>query len=239
MTTLSIRDNSVLATLFDAGASGSAVTPLQHFTESPPGLQEDDFIRCSRHELSALLPLDQPNPSSQALTDSIAALSNIIQEQPRYASAYVNRAQARRLLMAYDKLFSSQEAKCTNQVLSDLNLAVELASPPSPRSPVTPHQSTLLAAAHTHRGLLLLRAADLIRRGSEVYGLPDHLLKLGSDALEEAASRDFEAGGRYGDKMAKDMAVRTNPYAKMCGSIVQEAQRRELEAYHGWSGVQS
>jgi hypothetical protein len=229
---LSIRDNGVLATLFDAGASGGAITRIQHpAAESLPGLPEDDFTRYSRSELSAVLPLNQPSPSSQELADSIAALSNIILEQPRYASAYVNRAQARRLLIAYDRLFSAQEATRTSQVLNDLDTAVKLASPPFPHAPVTPHQSKLLAAAHTHRGFMLLRAADLIRGGSEVYGLPDHIMQLGSNALEEAASRDFEAGGRYGDKMARGVAVRTNPYAKMCGSIVEEAQRREMDAY--------
>lgn len=46
--------------------------------------------------------------------------------------------------------------------------------------------------------------------------------------LEELASRDFFLGGRYGNRVAGELAVRTNPYAKMCGEIVRGAMGREM-----------
>jgi hypothetical protein len=49
------------------------------------------------------------------------------------------------------------------------------------------------------------------------------------DRLEEMASHDFFLGGRYGNKAAQQLAVQTNPYAKMCGAIVKEAMRKEVE----------
>ena len=52
---------------------------------------------------------------------------------------------------------------------------------------------------------------------------------LSAEALEQMASRDFFFGGRYGDRKAREMSVKTNPYAKMCGAIVKEALRKELE----------
>lgn len=54
----------------------------------------------------------------------------------------------------------------------------------------------------------------------------------GKNELEEAASGDFAGAARFGDEVAREMSVRTNPYAKMCGAIVREAmreERRELE----------
>lgn len=39
---------------------------------------------------------------------------------------------------------------------------------------------------------------------------------------------DFQQGGRYGNEIARQMAVKTNPYAKMCGAIVKEAMRKEM-----------
>ena len=48
------------------------------------------------------------------------------------------------------------------------------------------------------------------------------------EELEEKSSRDFFLGGRYGNEVSKAMAVHTNPYAKMCGSIVKEAMRKEF-----------
>lgn len=47
--------------------------------------------------------------------------------------------------------------------------------------------------------------------------------------LEELASRDFMMGGRYGNEIARGLAVATNPTAKLCGSIVREAMRKEFE----------
>jgi hypothetical protein len=45
--------------------------------------------------------------------------------------------------------------------------------------------------------------------------------------FEEAASRDFAMGGRYGNEVAKGLAVSTNPTAKLCGRIVREAIKKE------------
>lgn len=45
--------------------------------------------------------------------------------------------------------------------------------------------------------------------------------------FEAAASRDFALGGRYGNEIAKGLAVATNPTAKLCGQIVREAMKKE------------
>jgi hypothetical protein len=77
----------------------------------------------------------------------------------------------------------------------------------------------------------LLKAARLKKNanGNETVGGPDKLQDMGPDQLEEMASRDFFFGGRYGNKVAQQLAVQTNPYAKMCGAIVKEALRKEVE----------
>lgn len=35
-------------------------------------------------------------------------------------------------------------------------------------------------------------------------------------------------GGRYGNEVAKALAVASNPTAKLCGAIVKEAMRKEF-----------
>lgn len=60
--------------------------------------------------------------------------------------------------------------------------------------------------------------------------LPAELQGLGKTELEEWASRDFEPGGRYDNKAAAEMARATNPYARLCGNIVEEVMRRETDA---------
>jgi hypothetical protein len=50
-----------------------------------------------------------------------------------------------------------------------------------------------------------------------------------AERLEERASQEFALAGKYGSDLARAMAVRTNPYAKMCGAIVKTALQREIE----------
>ena len=38
---------------------------------------------------------------------------------------------------------------------------------------------------------------------------------------------DFAMGGRYGNEIAKGLAVSTNPTAKLCGQMVREAMKKE------------
>lgn len=113
-----------------------------------------------------------------------------------------------------------------SRLFADLGQAINLSTPSSPADPVSPIQARILADTHTHRGYLLLKAARA-RKDSKIQG-SGQLWELGSDQLEEMASRDFFFGGRYGNKIAQQMAVQTNPYAKMCGSIVKEAMRKEV-----------
>lgn len=58
--------------------------------------------------------------------------------------------------------------------------------------------------------------------------LPLELQGLDHDAVEAFARRDLEAAGWYGDEAARDLAVRLNPYAKLCGDVVREAMRGEM-----------
>ena len=58
------------------------------------------------------------------------------------------------------------------------------------------------------------------------------LRELSSQGLEEAASHELALGGRYGNETARQLAVKTNPYAKLCGSIVREALTKEISDFY-------
>ncbi|MCJ1466506.1 hypothetical protein MMC07_005125 [Pseudocyphellaria aurata] len=79
-----------------------------------------------------------------------------------------------------------------------------------------------------------LDAVNPIERNSR--WLPHELQGLDHDAVEAFARRDLEAAGRYGDEGARDMAVRLNPYAKLCGDVVREATRGEMGGAVGEQG---
>jgi hypothetical protein len=188
------------------------------------------------------------SPSQEAVKSALEGFDSLITDNQTYPSAYINRAQTLRLLvdlihnketgnketpnteLADGALFSPQTSQLCSSIFSDLGQAITLATPASPADAVSTAQARLLADAHTHRGYLLLKAARVKKTysGDDEAG-PQRLRGLTSDQLEEMASQDFFFGGRYGNKVAQHLAVQTNPYAKMCGAIVKEALRKEVE----------
>lgn len=192
-------------------------------------------------EKAALLPLNVPSPPPPLLHRAFAQLTELIRLHPTYASAYNNRAQARRLL-GDDNIYSEPEQ--WSLIWNDLCEAIRLATPTVAGARVSVRHGNLLAAAHMQRGLLIL---GLVRRtdGSESMTggasgneagwvdykgrLPKQFWGLDTTDLEAMASRDFESAGRYGDKAAWELSAATNPYARLCGEIVKEAIRAEIE----------
>ncbi|KAL2217551.1 hypothetical protein M432DRAFT_444731 [Thermoascus aurantiacus ATCC 26904] len=243
---LSSKDAAVLQALFDAESAPSSAIKIDpslpsfpHIDISPSGLEA-----LKSRELHAVRQLQAPSGSSvprETIKSAIAELDAIIAEFPSYPPAYVNRAQALRMLIdvedgrdgSDEALFAPANSETATKLFSDLGQAIALATPKSPASPISPVQARLLADAHTHRGYLLLRAARMKAKrkdsGDEELGGPERLRGLTKDEIEEMASRDFFFGGRYGNPVAQQLAVQTNPYAKMCGAIVKEAIRKEVE----------
>lgn len=191
------------------------------------------------------------------LEQAIDDLSSLVTEHPDYPPLYANRAQALRLLIqsrtpdtnATDQdaaIFHPENKDLATRLLSDLSKAISLASPvPTGKNQninsVSSTQYRLLSNTHMHRGYLLLKAGK-IRKEEEEEGTnqtqqterggPEQLLGITSrDQLEEMASQDFFEAGRYGNEVAKQLSVGTNPYAKMCGAIVKEALKKEIDEF--------
>lgn len=228
MATLTTHDSSILKALFDPeGCLSGAIQinarlpPLSHYTES-------DFITIRAEETSIMRPLNEASVQFDTLAMVVDHLSTLIQKWPEYASAYINRAQTSRLLLSVDALFAEGFSKASSQLLEDLGRGIDLATPSS-QAQISEHQTQVLAAGHTHRGFLLLKAAERVRKSDVIEGAGARLQSATADQIEELASSDFAAGGRYGNKMAQQMSVRTNPYAKMCGAMVKEAMKKEME----------
>jgi len=181
------------------------------------------------------------NDSHDNYNTYISELEAIITKYPTYASAYNNHAQALRRkygdlvllkvpkseasLRGADESEDGDLIKAAGSVLHDLNKVVSLLSPQTPFASISPLAAKTLAQAHTQR------AALYHITGKQLKSNPDGRLRVDKDwtaeDLEELASRDFMVGGRYGNEIAKALAVATNPTAKLCGSIVQEALRKE------------
>jgi hypothetical protein len=124
-----------------------------------------------------------------------------------------------------DATFTRVEAKAVESIFKDLSEACSLASPSSPKSSISPLQAKILSAAYTHRAYLLY----LIARIEALESFPASLRSVGLEGLMEMASNDFLMGGRYGDKVAGQMSVYSNTYAKLCGTIVKETLKKEID----------
>jgi hypothetical protein len=227
---LTTRDSFVLKSLFDPEASAASTKHASSQT-SLPGMSEAQFSVRRPIELRIISQLQNDTPNAEAVQRAVQDLSSLIEESPGYASAYINRAQASRLLIPTSGLFASDHAQASGQLLRDLQKGIQLAEPTNSSQQLSTHQTTVLAAAYTHRGFLLLKIADIIRNGEQVHGVGDKLQSASAESVEEQASQDFAAGGQCGSKEAREMAVRTNPYAKMCGAIVKEAIKKEVEKW--------
>ena len=238
MHTLSAHDSQVLSSIINPEAipNTNPIDPsLPPLLDIPSAL----LTTLQDREVSILRPLNGPSPSPSDLESAIASLTSLIMEHPNYASAYNNRAQAIRMLLG-DDLKSEGIAQSTLWI--DLSKAIELAAPSSSHSAVSPLQAKILASAYTHRGYLtwqLPKSMDppqlsnpqpnpIQLKDQEASLLPPELQGKSKERLEGIASRDFEMGGRYGNETAREMATRTNPYAKLCGNIVKEAMRGEM-----------
>ncbi|KAL4937269.1 hypothetical protein BDV06DRAFT_203256 [Aspergillus oleicola] len=236
--TLSTNDSAVLQALFDAESSpSSGVTIDPSLPQLPVHLnisaKEYAFLQAREKEIikSLASTSSESVPALDTIRSAIAALDELIEQNPTYPSAYANRTQALRMLLDHEQQQLSETTETLSTLLTSLEKAITLLTPYSPSDSLSPYQARLLADTHTHQGYLLLKISRQLRGkdSGQLPGIPSRLVELGPDALEEMASRDFFMGGRYGNKVAQQMTVQTNPYAKMCGAIVKEAMRKEVE----------
>lgn len=249
--TLTSNDSAVLQALFDAESAPSPHSSTVQTDASLPPLPHiapETLQTLQARELAAVKALNEESPSRDAIETAVADLSAIIDGNAEFASGYVNRAQALRMLIDLDISGENAQAHCAT-LLDDLAAAIALLTPPSSTqtstqtTPVSPLTARILSNAHTHRAYLLYRASrsssspspssSSVLEVPELTILPPHLRRLSADSLEEMASVDFALGGRYGNPVAKQLAVHTNPYAKMCGAIVRDAMRAEIEEWMG------
>lgn len=225
---LSINDARVLNALFDPETLPSSVAKSQDAKAIDPSLPAHPSIASA--QLSDLEARQQEivrriNSDSTiiAIDAAISQLNETISQWPNYASAYTNRAQVQRIRIEAElkdgqHLFEAPREDI-EPLFTDLSRAIHLSLPSSsPSAPVSTYAARVLRIAYTHRAYLYLKAVET---DTDLEG-------HGKAELEGLASKDFSAAARYGDEVAREMSVRTNPYAKMCGAIVRNALREEM-----------
>jgi hypothetical protein len=225
---LTANDKRILNALFDPETLPSSVAHSKNAPTIDDSLPAHPTI--SPSQLSELETLQKDLISHVNSSSSVSEIEDVIKredlitkEWPKYPSVYLNRGMLHRMkieasLTKDQTVFSAPEKDIT-QLFGDLSRAIELSCLSSSDSQVSSYQARILRTAFSHRAYLYLKASD---RAVEWNG-------KGRSELEELASADFAAAARYGDEIAREMSVRTNPYAKMCGAIVRNALKEERE----------
>lgn len=254
---LSRRDLGVLEKIKDPESNTAAGSLLDESLPKDPNVTDQEvYERVSRKEREIVMSMQQleiqlaklqSQCSDEIRTSYQAAVSELgtlIAEYPDYASARNNRVQAmRRLygdhLLMKEKPEDSQallsdinpeeNTKAASTVLNDLDSAIALLSPRSLFAGLSPTAAKTLSLAYTQRAAIYLATSKLLGSGALHVGDDRKEREWSVLDFEEAASRDFAMGGRYGNDIAKGLAVATNPTAKLCGQMVREMMRKEYE----------
>ena len=230
-TLLGANDRAVLDALFDAegafNVTGTDAGPLGlHLPDDPaPHMQA-----LQSQEKDILLSLNSRQPAKEDVLAALAKLDVIIAANPSYASAYNNRAQTQRMLVDVSRLSSPSDFNELKLILDDLAMAIQLCTPTVVAKPVSVFDAKVLTSAHSHRGYLLLVIAQSEQMAALVTANPGLFGGLDKDRLEEMASHELALGGKFGNNAARQLAVKVNPYAKLCGEIVREALRKEMDS---------
>ena len=199
-------------------------------------------IQTLEMELSQSQSLDSDEVAAKGYQTCIGELDNLISEHPNYASARNNRVQALRRLYGDAMLLSETSGmpmpllespepedrrRAAMTALEDMELSIRLLSPPSSRGPVSPQVARTLSMAHTQRAAVYLKTSKMLPHRSLDIDQTRPESGWSRVEFEEAASHDLALGGRYGNQIAKGLAVSVNPTAKLCGQMVREAMKKE------------
>jgi len=226
---LSQNDSAVLSALFDPESSLSSTIQVEDSDHHGQDSDLDRIQRVQQRERQALHLINHETPTTTDINHSITQLTAIINDEPTYASAWNNRAQARRMLLGDEDL--PKNPSRVADILQDLGQAISLTTPSQINGTISSIDARVLSSAHTHRGYLLLVASKSKESRSMLDEVPG-LKAMSAADLEEAASRELGLGGRYGNETARQLAVKTNPYAKLCGSIVRDALTKEIADFY-------
>lgn len=254
---LSRRDINVLEKIKDPEFDPSLAVLIDPTLPKDPHISDpEEYQSVSQQERDIIMSIQKlelqhakQQPDGAAGVDivdeyrkCVSKLSQLIQHHPRYASAHNNRAQALRRLYGDSMLVAdapknlqallrevddAERIEAANTVLSDLDHAISLLTPTAPHSRLSPQVARTLSNAHTQRAAIYLATSKLLLSKSVSVGADRPEARWSKLDFEEHASRDFAMGGRYGNEIAKGLAVSTNPTAKLCGQMVREAMKKE------------
>ena len=232
---LTSNDSTVLTQLFDPEAAPSSSVLIDPSLPEDTGVPDVEALLRIRHAEKAIIRKVEsalcgpPSRRIQGIEQARSELEELLELYPQAASLLNDYAQIIRLQYG-DNILTDRNVdnRLAAKALDCLDRAILLLSPQTPQAAVSPVQSRTLAQAYTQRGALFHSASKALVSDPRLKVTVPSLRSCAGVDLAEAASRDFFMGGRYGNEVAKGLAVHTNPTAKLCGQMVKDAMRREF-----------
>jgi hypothetical protein len=252
---LSRHDTNVLEKIKDPESNPLTAIILDATLPKDPHLTDNSVYEAViRKEREIVLSMQQielqfagirPRTISEPVTEyhlCLSKLDDLIDKYPNYASARNNRVQALRRLYGDTMLLDSfsdasqslipspnsdEKKKIAIKSLSDLDSCIRLLSPPSLFSAISPQAAKTLSLVYTQRAAIYHMTSKKLQTTPIALGSDRKESSWTKLDFENAASQDFALGGRYGNEIAKGLAVSTNPTAKLCGEMVREAMKKE------------
>jgi hypothetical protein len=238
---LSSNDGAVLQHIFDPESAPTPELLIDASLPKDPHYEDQTLAKIAEKEkrlikqVEAAMSLESPIERKAILDKTTKSLQELLKIFPQSAALHNDLAQVLRLRhdnhqVARSLIQRIETSEAAVQALEALNAAIQLLSPSSPLAGMSPTQCRTLAQAHMQRGAMRYGAVKYVAAGdsSRVPDRAPAFMGWTRSALEEAASRDFFMGGRYGNEIGRALAVHTNPTAKLCGQMVQDAMRREF-----------
>jgi tetratricopeptide (TPR) repeat protein len=218
--TLSKRDGNVLTILFNAEAQPYREQGETINLPEPSSQAQQSGERAEEEAAGELRAIQLAEEG--LLDEAERLLTETIEKYPKgRLTLWNNRAQIRRL------------AGNVDGALSDLTRVVNT-QPTANRSNLPPYDITrALSDAYVHRATIYLLLARSLQSDPAHASIPKSVNVQNSETLEEWASRDFALAAKYGNRVGRVMAALTNPFAKMCGTIVRTALEAEMRLQEG------
>ncbi|EPE03205.1 hypothetical protein F503_01541 [Ophiostoma piceae UAMH 11346] len=149
-----------------------------------------------------------------------------------------DRTSATAAILQGDAATRDEREEAAATVLSDLDRTIALLMPasssssspnPSPTT-LSPTANKTLSQAFTQRGALYYATSTHMASGQRCNSRIERPeVEWSREDFEEAAARNFDLGGRFGNDLARELAVGINPTAKLCGQMVQQMMKDEYD----------
>lgn len=207
MPTLSVNDQEVLNKIFnkDQNEDFEKIAFIDKSLPTNKFVSDEKVEQYSYLERKCVDLIENQNSPGEALK----IFTEIISEEPLYASAYSNRAQLLRGV-------KFDNGMPEGQAMRDLYTALNLAKPNHTDEKVSEENARILRKIYGQLAAEYMAQSKIPANSAKEWD------------LQLKATQMLVEARKYGEQVPKDTTVAFNPYAKLCGNMVEIVTHSQL-----------